>query len=37
MLYTGRLCEVLAFGLTNSSSSERGHGYVYVTSLNFGK
>jgi len=24
-LYTGRLCEVLALGLTNSPSSGRGH------------
>jgi len=33
--YTGWPCEVLAFGLTNSPSSERDHSHV--TSLYFGK
>jgi len=32
-LYTGWPCEVLAFRLTNSPLSGRGHGHV--TSLNF--
>ena len=35
ILYTRWPCEVIAFGLTNSPSSERDHGHV--NSLNFVK